>query len=97
MGSTLNNSFMIRNLNWVPSICIINKATQGLKLDIVIPLAIFQSYLSLVILAGDDNQLKPIVLSNTKTNEFIHLTSMSLIECLIISKVYSIIILSENF
>ena len=27
MGSTLNNSFMMRNLNWVPSICIIDKAT----------------------------------------------------------------------
>ena len=25
ISSTLNNSFIMRNLNWVPSICIINK------------------------------------------------------------------------
>ena len=97
IGSTLNNSFMIRNLNWVPSICIIDEAAQGLEPDTVIPLAIFQPYLSLVILAGDDNQLRPTVLSNAKTNEFIHSTSMSLMERLINSKVHSVTMLGENF
>ena len=97
MGSTLNNSFMMRNLNWVPSICIIDEAAQGLEPDTVIPLTIFQPYLSLVILAGDDNQLRPTVLSNAKTNEFIHSTSMSLMEHLINSKVHSVTILGENF
>ena len=97
MGSTLNNSIMMRDLNWVPSICIIDEAAQALEPDTVIPLAIFQPYLRVVILAGDDSQLRPTVLSNAKTNEFIHSTSMSLMECLINSKVHSITMLSENF
>ena len=97
IGSTLNNFFMMRNLNWAPSICIIDEAAQGLKPDIVISLAIFQPYLSLVILARDDNQLRSTILLNAKTNEFIHSTSMSLMEHLINSKVYSITMLSENF
>ena len=97
MGSTLNNSIMMRDLNWVPSICIIDEAAQALEPDTVIPLAIFQPYLRVVILAGDDSQLRPTVLSNAKTNEFIHSTSMSLMECLINSQVHPIILLGENF
>ena len=41
MGSTLNNSIMMRDLNWVLSICIIDEAAQALEPDTVIPLAIF--------------------------------------------------------
>ena len=51
----------------------------------------------MVILAGDDSQLRPIVLSNAKTNEFIHSTSMSLMERLINSQVHPVILLGENF
>jgi hypothetical protein len=68
--TTCDNTYTLNPDHFTASIIIVDECSQTIKPAMMLPVVRFLKNLRLIILAGDDEQLRPFVLSTSSENEF---------------------------
>ena len=95
--STCDNSYTLNPEFFTANVIIADECSQTIEPASLLPIVRFLKKLHLVILAGDDEQLRPFVLSNSSENEFEAQLKKSWFERVRLSTVVPTITLGQQY